>query len=82
MTQFSDYQLDKMFCEYLDGVYEEIDICGYKYPPSHALRKVDPVCYNEEFNNWLDLQLADEMLFEHTDGTIHDEEEEETEDAV
>lgn len=82
MTQFSDYQLDKMFCEYLDEVYEDIDICGYKYQPSRTLREVDPVCYHEEYANWLNFQFEDELLFEHSDGTIHDEEEEESEDAV
>jgi hypothetical protein len=80
MTQFSDYQLDKMFCEFLDEVYGDIDICGYKYQPSRALREVDPVCYREVYNNWLDFQLTDKMFFEHSDGTIHDEDE--SEEAV
>ena len=75
MAEFSDYQLDKMFREYLDEVYEDIDICGYKYQPSRTLQEVDPVCYREEFNNWLSCQFDDKQLFEHSDGTIHDEEE-------
>jgi hypothetical protein len=75
MTQFSDYQLDQMFCEFLDEVYGDIDICGYNYQPSRALREVDPVAYRVGFSDWLDSQLTDEVLFEHADGTIHDEEE-------
>lgn len=76
MTQFSDYQLDKMFCEYLDECHEDIEIFGCKYMPSRVLRDTDPIAYREFYNNWLDSELTDEVLFEHSDGTIHDEEEE------
>lgn len=75
MSQLSDYQLDKMFCEYLDEVYDDIDICGCRYQPSRTLREVDPVAYRCGFSNWLDSQLTDGLLFEHSDGSIHDEEE-------
>lgn len=75
MSQFSDYQLDRMFADFLDETYDDIEICGCKYQPSRTLREVDPVAYREFYNNWLDSQLTDGLLFEHSDGTIHDEEE-------
>lgn len=81
MTQFSDYQLDQMFRDFLDDVYETAEICGHYYSPSRALAEVDPVAYRVGFSDWLDSQLSDGQLFEHSDGTIHDEEEEK-EDAV
>lgn len=76
MTQFSDYQLDQMFRDYLDECHEDIEIFGCKYLPSRTLYEVDPVAYREHFNNWLDMELTEEILFEHADGSIHDEEEE------
>lgn len=80
MTQFSDYQLDKMYCNFLDDVYETVEICEHYYSPSRALAAVDPVAYRVGFSDWLDSQLSDGHLFEHSDGTIHDEEE--SEEAV
>lgn len=76
MGQLHDYQLEGMFREFLDDVYETAEICGLYYSPSRALAEVDPVAYRCDFSIWLDSQLTDGILFKHSDGTIHDEEEE------
>ena len=44
------------FREFLDEVYEDIDICGYVYAPSFALKTIDPIAFNEAFNWWVDVE--------------------------
>lgn len=75
MSEISDYQLDKMFADFLDEIYGEVEICGHKYQSSSVLEEVDPIAYRCGFSDWLDSQLTDGFLFEHSDGSIHDEEE-------
>lgn len=76
MSQLHDYQLEEMFDNMLDECFEAVNICGWKYLPSRILREVDPVAYRCNFSDWLDSQLTDGLLFEHSDGSIHDKEEE------
>ena len=76
MKKYTDYQLDQMFREFLDAVYDPVQICSYEYQASRALAEVDPVAYRVGFSDWLDSQISDGQLFEHADGSIHDEEEE------
>ena len=77
MTQLHDYQLEEMFDEMLDECYPLVEFGQLYYTPSNVLRSTDPVAYRCGFADWLDAQLSDGILFEHSDGTIHDEEEEE-----
>jgi len=77
MTQLNERQLEEMYNEMLDDVYGDIEICGYHYPASKALFDVDPTAYRCGFNDWLDSMIQDEILYEHKDGTIHDEPEDE-----
>ena len=37
------------FDDYLDDVFEDINICGLLYRPSIALKKVDEIAYREAF---------------------------------
>lgn len=76
MSQLSDYQLEEMFDDMLDECYNEVEIYGWKYLPSRVLRGVDPIVYRCGFSDWLDWQLTDGLLFKHSDGSIHDKEEE------
>ena len=77
MTQLDDYRLEKMFDEMLDECYPLVEFGLLSYTPSDVLRSTDPVAYRCGFSDWLDSQLFDAILFEHSDGSIHDEEEEE-----
>jgi hypothetical protein len=76
MTRLYDYQLEEMFDEMLDECYPVVRFGELYYSASDVLRSTDPTAHRCGFNDWLDSQLSDGILFEHSDGTIHDEEEE------
>jgi hypothetical protein len=65
--------LENRYNEMLDECYPKLEIAGYSYTTSHALKHLDPVAYREGFLCWFDMQLSDELLFEYEDGSIHDE---------
>jgi len=50
----SEYNAEKSFRDMLDDCYEPIKICGYEYPPSYALKEIDPIAYRQEFLNYAD----------------------------
>jgi hypothetical protein len=75
--QYSTRDLESMYNEMLDDCYEMIDICGYKYLPSTTLKTVDPIAYRCGFVDYLDSLVTDEIIFEHEDGSYHDEPESE-----
>ena len=55
---------EEYYDDFLDDIYGEIEICGYKYAPSVALYRVDPVAYNCGRSDWEDFEssnLADEL---------------------
>ena len=37
-----------------DDIHGDIIIAGITFSPSMILKELDPVAYNEEFNNWMD----------------------------
>ena len=43
----------------LDECYEDVEICGYKYAPSIALYRVDPVAYRCGRSDWEDFEAGD-----------------------
>ena len=48
----------------LDECYEDAIICGYRYSPSNALRKVDPIAYRCGRSDWEDFEageIADQL---------------------
>jgi len=52
----------KIFDNYLDSVYEGWSLSkDYKYMPSDLLKSVDPICYQQEFLNWLDAEGYEEV---------------------
>ena len=44
----------KDFDDYLDEVHGRVQVCGYVYSASYALKEVDPIAYEEEYLNWAD----------------------------
>jgi hypothetical protein len=36
---------NEAYDELLDSIYQEVDVCGYKYAPSDALFRLDPIAY-------------------------------------
>lgn len=78
MTILSDYDLKKMYCDFLDEIYPECKIAGYEYSTSRALAEIDPTAFRCGFADWLD-SMSGESLWELPDGTWTDEDPEESE---
>lgn len=76
MTEWNDRELHEMYNEFLDECYGETEIAGYHYQTSRVLKEIDPIAYRCGFSDWLDAQMCDGIIFEHSDGSYHDEEEE------
>ncbi len=50
---------DYFWDDWLDGVCEEVEVCGYTYCASRVLRLVDETAYKCEKNNWLDWEYSE-----------------------
>lgn len=48
------YELYEQYDEMLDEVYGEVQIGGYSYYTSNVLKNVDPIAYEEGFNDYVD----------------------------
>lgn len=46
------------FDSMLDECYPEVEVCGYSFQASRALKELDPIAYRCEFVNWLDSELS------------------------
>jgi hypothetical protein len=44
------------FDYYFDNNHGSVVIGNYTFSASEVLKEMDPIAYNEEFNNWLDIQ--------------------------
>lgn len=80
MTQLTDRDLESMFDDCFDDCHEMIKFGCLEYLPSRVLKRIDPVAYREELNCYIDSMLSDEVIFEHSDGSYHDEPEDEEDD--
>ena len=79
MTQLFDRDLESMFDDCLD-CNEMIKFGCLEYLPSEVLKRVDPVAYREELLCYIDSMLTDEIIFEQSDGSYHDEPEDDEND--
>ena len=50
-SEYIDYS---QYADMLDDVYGEIEICGYIYSAGVALKRIDPIAYDEGFRNYCD----------------------------
>lgn len=71
--QYSDRDLETMFEDMLNECHDNIKIGSLEYLPSLVLKHVDPVAYRCGLADYIDSLLTDEIIFEHADGTYHDE---------
>jgi hypothetical protein len=53
MSRLADYYHD--FNYYFDDMHGDIIIAGISFSPSDILKEMDPIAYNEEFNNYCDM---------------------------
>jgi hypothetical protein len=49
----TEAQAYELYDEMLDECYPMVDVCGYTYDPSRALKELDPIAYRCGFNDWL-----------------------------
>jgi hypothetical protein len=45
---------DRKFEDIIDDMYPEVDICGIKFSPGHALRTLDEVAFDQARNDYTD----------------------------
>jgi hypothetical protein len=77
MTILSDSVLEDMFDELLYDCHGDVEICGMRYAASIILFSVDPIAYRCLFNDWLDGELMEGRIHQHSDGSYHGEPEDE-----
>ena len=51
-------RLIEEFNYYFDNNHGNVVIGNYTFSASEVLREFDPIAYNQEFNDWLDIQEA------------------------
>ena len=76
IDEITDYIIEGIDVEeydnMLDDVYGKVEIAGYEWFTSSALRQLDPIAYDYEFYNYKDSQRDDitYKLQQMTDGEI------------
>ena len=50
---------EEEYDEMLDDCYEMVNICGYEYYPSYALKNLDSIAYTCAFNDYRNDKLTD-----------------------
>lgn len=73
MALVKEHQLYKHFDDFLNESYGYVSVAGLHYQTSRAFKMIDPIAYEEDFKNWVDSLLKDELLFEK-DGLYYDSE--------
>jgi len=63
--EISEYDLYKRFDELLNEIYPVVTLGQLRYEPAEVLKKMDPIAYQCEFNDWLDTEA------EEIDGTYY-----------
>lgn len=64
INALTERELNDLYDDMLNAVYETVTIGGYEYETARALKLVDPIAYNCGFNDWLDAAVTDKQLFE------------------
>lgn len=62
-NKLTDNQIEEMFDDFLDEVYEKTIICGIDYYPSMILRN-EPVTYRCMIIDWIDGEICDGRFFD------------------
>lgn len=59
-SELNDYEQEKLFDEFLDECYPDVEILGDKYPLSTVLKEADPIKYRCAFGDWASEQEDEE----------------------
>jgi hypothetical protein len=60
----SEWEARDQYDQMLDDCFPEVDICGYKWNPSTALKRVDEIAYNCGFSDYVSSLESDGILVE------------------
>jgi len=82
MTEINYTELCSRFDDLFNDCNPDIEFGCLIYLPSLVLKKVDPIAYREEVLCFIDQLLTDGKIYEHSDGTYHDEPEQSDEDTI
>ncbi len=55
-------KMESDFQYYFDNQHGDVVIAGISFSPSDILKEMDPIAYNEEFHNWMDIEMNLETL--------------------
>ena len=65
VTSISEWDLESMYCDFLDDVYPSLEIAGIRgYLTSSVLKEVDPTAFRCGFADWLDAECENDVLVE------------------
>jgi hypothetical protein len=56
---FNDDEIEAEFEHYLDDFHGDIDICGFGYSASYALKQVDPTAFRTGMSDWSDQEFTE-----------------------
>lgn len=71
LEEINDEYCENNYDEWLDEICEEVNICGYNYQASHALRLVDPVAYRCGLSDFQSSELSNHQYFIEQNGYEH-----------
>jgi hypothetical protein len=71
--KLSTHELEQRYSDFLSEVYGAVKICGLEYDAARALKEIDPTAFRCGFNDWLDAEVTEGLIFE-LDGEYYDEE--------
>ena len=53
MDTYSYEELETYFEEYLNELYDDVDVCGYVYQSGSLLKSIDPIAFGVEMSSWM-----------------------------
>lgn len=63
--ELTEDELDDATQEFLEGIYDDVDVCGYPMSAARVLREADPVAFRQEVLNYADAMIRDGDWFDH-----------------
>lgn len=57
----TDEELHARYDAALDDGYGDVNVCGYTFAASRALKELDPIAYRVGFSDWCDMELGESI---------------------
>ena len=65
MQKFTRYGTSEQYDEWLDEMFDQVEICGLKYYASYAFKEVDPIAYRCGYIDYYSDLLSDGEYIEY-----------------